>query len=172
MATKKSERIIIAIIALVMTFGTLGTYLVIIWQGNNAQTPQAAPTNDQSSQLPIDPTAYKVSGPVTGLQVQDLKVGTGAAVAAGDTVRVHYKGTIAQTGAKFDSSYDRGEPLTISLGQVIPGWQQGMIGMQVGGKRRIIIPSVLGYGAQGQGTIPPNADLVFEVELLAINPPK
>jgi FKBP-type peptidyl-prolyl cis-trans isomerase len=171
MATKKSERIAIAVIALVMTFGTLGTYLAIIWQNNNAQTDQTAAATQSQQQYPVDPTAYKVKGVVSSLQIQDLKVGTGSAVKAGDTVRVHYKGTIAQTGVKFDSSYDRGEPVTIPLGNTIAGWAQGMVGMQVGGKRRLIIPASLGYGSQAQAGIPANSDLVFEIELFAINPP-
>jgi len=171
MATKKSERIAIAVVALVMTFGTLGTYIAIIWQNGNAQTDQATANTQSQQQYPVDSTAYKVKGAVTSLQAQDLTVGTGAAVTASDTVRVQYKGTIAQTGVKFDSSYDRGEPITIALGSTVPGWQQGIPGMQVGGKRRLIIPASLGYGSQTQPGIPANSDLVFEVELIAINPP-
>lgn len=168
------QRITIAIIAVVLVFGTLGTYLLVIWQNNNSTTTQSNPNTaaTDASQQQKDPTAYIVHGTVASLQEQDLTVGTGTAVQAGDTVRVHYKGTIAQTGVKFDSSYDRGEPLTISLKGVIPGWQQGMVGMRVGGKRRLIIPASLAYGNQPpEGSIiPANADLVFEIELLAVNP--
>lgn len=106
-----------------------------------------------------------------GLQINDIKVGEGAAAKAGDTVSVNYKGTLTD-GTQFDSSYDRGEPFEFTLGQgnVIPGWDQGVVGMQIGGVRQLTIPPELGYGTQGAGdAIPPNATLVFEIELLAIN---
>src|SRR5205085_7956961 len=97
-------------------------------------------------------------------------VGTGATAAAGDTLSVNYVGTL-DNGTKFDSSYDRGVPFAFRLGagQVIPGWDQGIPGMRVGGKRRLVIPPSLGYGASGvPPAIPPNAILHFDVELLAI----
>lgn len=174
-STHKYQRIVIWVITAALVVGTLGAYFIVILQNsskNNTQSASQTATDTSTKQedLPVDPTAYKVEGKVTQLQVVDEKVGTGAGVKEGDNVRVHYKGTIAQTGAKFDSSYDRGEPATFSLSRVIPGWSQGMQGMQVGGKRRMIIPSDLAYGAQGNGPVPANADLVFEVELLAINP--
>ncbi len=176
-STHKYQRIIIWVITAALVVGTLGAYFIVILQNNSSNktstTSQAASDTDTTTkqeELPVDPTAFKVEGKVTQLQVVDEKAGTGVGVKVGDSVRVHYKGTIAQTGAKFDSSYDRGEPATFSLSQVIPGWSQGMQGMQVGGKRRMIIPSDLAYGAQGNGPVPANADLVFEVELLAINP--
>lgn len=177
--TKKSTRIVIWVIAIVMAAGFLGSYFLIILENNNQSAQQNDPTKSNpsaQSNLSTDPTAYKVSGPVDSLQITDETVGTGAEVKAGDTVRVNYKLTNAQTGVKYDSSYDRGEPATISLNQVIPAWQQGIPGMKVGGKRRLVVPASLGYGAQGtqdsQGNtaIPANTDLVFEVELLAVNP--
>lgn len=105
-----------------------------------------------------------------GLQITDLKVGRGAVARSGDTVSVHYRGTLTN-GTEFDQSYKRGEPFSFTLGagQVIRGWDQGVAGMRVGGKRRMVIPSSLGYGAQGAGNaIPPNATLVFMVELLKV----
>ena len=104
------------------------------------------------------------------LQFIDLKVGTGPAAAPGDTVRVHYTGWLAN-GNKFDSSRDRGQPFDVTLGQgqVIPGWDEGIPGMKVGGRRKLIIPPKLAYGDQGQPpTIPAKATLYFTVELVAI----
>ena len=103
-------------------------------------------------------------------EIQDIRVGSGPAAKAGDTVSVHYVGTLAN-GTKFDSSRDRGRPFSFTLGQgrVIKGWDLGVPGMQVGGLRKLSIPAEEGYGARGAGNvIPPNADLVFEVELLEI----
>jgi FKBP-type peptidyl-prolyl cis-trans isomerase len=99
----------------------------------------------------------------------DLVTGTGATAASGDTVTVHYVGTFTN-GQKFDSSYDRNQPFVfrVGAGQVIAGWDQGVPGMRVGGKRRLTIPPDLAYGSRGQGPIPPNSTLVFEIELLSI----
>jgi FKBP-type peptidyl-prolyl cis-trans isomerase FkpA len=109
------------------------------------------------------------SGP-TSLQIEDLTVGTGATAAAGDTINVLYTGTFLD-GKVFDASSLHGNsPFTFQLGagQVIKGWDQGLVGMKVGGKRRLTIPSALAYGAAGAGTIPPNTPLRFEVDLLSI----
>ena len=106
----------------------------------------------------------------TGLGYVDLVEGTGARPRTGDTVRVHYTGWL-KSGQKFDSSHDRGQPLTfpIGRGRVIKGWDEGVGTMKVGGKRKLVIPAHLGYGAQGAGgVIPPGATLIFEVELLGI----
>ncbi len=105
-----------------------------------------------------------------GLKIYDEVVGTGKEVKSEDTVTVNYVGYL-ENGTKFDSSYDRNSPFTtqIGVGQVIKGWDEGIVGMKVGGKRRLMIPSGLGYGAAGAGSsIPPNANLVFDVELLSV----
>ncbi len=104
------------------------------------------------------------------LIIEDLDIGTGDTCKAGDHVSMHYTGWLTN-GKKFDSSIDRNDPFSFQLGvgQVIPGWDQGVEGMQVGGKRKLTIPSKLAYGEMGAGgIIPPNATLVFDVELLAI----
>lgn len=108
------------------------------------------------------------TGP-TQLVVEDITVGTGATAAVGDTVTVHYVGTLLN-GTQFDSSYSSGRPFTfrIGAGQVIAGWEQGVPGMKVGGKRRLTIPPSLGYGSRANGPIPANSTLRFEIELLSI----
>ena len=104
------------------------------------------------------------------LKIEDLKVGTGEEAKAKSKITVHYTGWLT-TGQKFDSSVDRGQPFsfTLGIGQVIQGWDQGFAGMKVGGKRKLTIPPHMGYGERGAGAvIPPNATLVFEVELLSV----
>jgi len=114
--------------------------------------------------------AAKTVTTASGLKYVDVKVGSGASPVKGKQVKVHYTGTL-ENGKKFDSSVDRNEPFTfvIGVGQVIAGWDEGVMGMKVGGKRKLIIPSKLGYGAAGAGgDIPPNATLLFDVELLDV----
>ena len=117
-------------------------------------------------------------GSVAEMQRIDDVVGAGTAATPGNTVTVHYTGWLfdekapQQRGLKFDSSLDRGEPFTFKLGagQVIRGWDEGVAGMKIGGKRTLLIPAWLGYGSSGAGgVIPPNASLVFEVELLGVS---
>src|SRR3989344_5955813 len=105
-----------------------------------------------------------------GLKVEDVKLGTGAEAKEGNMITAHYTGTLLD-GTKFDSSLDRGTPFSFQLGsgQVIAGWDQGVPGMKVGGKRKLTIPPDLAYGEQGiPGAIPPNATLIFEIELLSV----
>jgi peptidylprolyl isomerase len=114
--------------------------------------------------------ASKTVTTASGLKYVDVKVGSGASPVKGKQVKVHYTGTL-ENGKKFDSSVDRNEPFSfvIGLGQVIPGWDEGVMSMKVGGKRKLIIPAKLGYGASGAGSvIPPNATLLFDVELLEV----
>jgi FKBP-type peptidyl-prolyl cis-trans isomerase len=119
-----------------------------------------------------DPEPPGMKALKSGLKYRDLAAGKGAAAKPGNTLRVHYTGWLAKGKKKFDSSRDSGRPFNFKLGagMVIKGWDEGLVGMKVGGKRRLLIPAKLGYGARGAGgLIPPNADLVFEVELLGIN---
>jgi FKBP-type peptidyl-prolyl cis-trans isomerase FkpA len=138
-----------------------------------AQQPAA---QQSAAQQPA--TQQGASGKMTelpsGLKYTDTTVGTGDEATRGKKVTVHYTGWLynnGEKGKKFDSSVDRGEPFSFNLGggQVIPGWDQGVAGMKVGGKRTLIIPANLGYGARGAGgVIPPNATLMFDVELLKV----
>lgn len=130
-----------------------------------------APTNGIMNQPSASEgaTMGNVITTTDGLQIQDEAIGTGQEVKSGDTVTVNYLGTLTD-GTKFDSSYDRNQPFTtqIGTGQVIKGWDEGIVGMKVGGKRKLIIPPSLGYGDQAAGSIPPNSTLIFEIELLSV----
>ena len=129
-------------------------------------TIMSDPSMSQSAPKPVTTS--------TGLQIIDTKPGTGASPRTGQTVVVHYTGWLYENGVKgkkFDSSVDRNEPFEFPIGQgrVIQGWDQGVGTMKVGGKRTLIIPPALGYGARGAaGAIPPNATLIFDVELLSL----
>lgn len=131
-----------------------------------------------TQQTPQQAAAPVATGSAAELIKTDVKVGAGAEAVAGNNVTVHYTGWLydaaapAHKGAKFDSSRDRGTPFQFSLGagRVIKGWDQGVAGMKVGGQRTLVIPPEMGYGARGAGgVIPPNATLVFDVELLGVN---
>jgi FKBP-type peptidyl-prolyl cis-trans isomerase len=130
--------------------------------------PPAPATGGNSA--PSKTTGKPVTTP-SGLKYWDLKKGTGAVAKSGSPVKVHYTGWLTD-GKKFDSSVDRGEPFAFKLGagMVIKGWDEGVAGMKVGGKRQLRIPPELGYGARGAGgVIPPNAELIFDVELLGVD---
>ena len=142
---------------LVLLFTILG---VISMTSARAESDNTSPTK----------VTGKPTTTTSGLQYWDIVAGTGAPAVAGKQVKVHYTGWLT-TGKKFDSSVDRGQPFMFSLGggQVIKGWDQGVAGMKVGGKRQLRIPPELGYGANGAGgVIPPNATLIFDVELLDV----
>jgi hypothetical protein len=128
-----------------------------------------APSVEAPPPAPVVPAAA-APAPAAGLKKEDLKVGTGPEAKKGDQVSVHYTGTLTD-GTKFDSSLDRNQPFdfTLGAGMVIKGWDEGVAGMRKGGKRRLTIPSALGYGKTGSPpSIPPDATLKFDVELLTI----
>jgi peptidylprolyl isomerase len=137
--------------------------------GATATTAGTAPTGGATATKPVVDVP---SGPApTALQIKDLIVGTGPAAAAGQNVTVQYVGVDYATKKQFDASWDRGQPFSFALGQgqVITGWDQGVVGMKVGGRRELVIPPALAYGPQGQPpTIAPNATLVFVVDLVSI----
>jgi peptidylprolyl isomerase len=136
-----------------------------------AQNPvSASAEKSKNTEVVMDSSNDVVTTP-SGLQYVELEEGTGATPQTGQTVVVHYTGTL-ENGKKFDSSRDRGQPFSfkIGVGQVIKGWDEGVGTMKVGGRRKLIIPADLGYGARGAGgVIPPNATLLFDVELLKIS---
>lgn len=155
------------ILGFVLAIGVVGLfYLFVLKQSPQQEETNTMVQNQQSSNAPEGQEVTLTSG----LKMQDIKVGTGTEAKAGSTVVVHYTGTLLN-GQKFDSSFDHGQPFSFTLGEnrVIQGWEQGILGMKVGGKRKLTIPSSLGYGEQGAGNIiPPNATLLFDVELLGV----
>jgi peptidylprolyl isomerase len=136
-------------------------------------TPTATTAVKPPPQLSKEPTVnVPKTAPPTKLVTKDLITGNGKAATAGSTVTVNYVGVNYKTGKQFDASWNRHQPFTTALanGQVIPGWVQGIPGMKVGGRRELIIPPALGYGAKGAGSsIPPNSTLVFVVDLLSVS---
>jgi peptidylprolyl isomerase len=153
------------VLALVLAAGFLTT----------AIAPAPAQEGQPFTIQPVQPTALPVpEGPVVhreeregGLIVEDIRLGEGYEVKPGGAVVVHYHGTLKEGGKVFDSSFQRGEPISFPLSGVIQGWQKGVPGMKVGGVRRLTIPSAMAYGERGAGgEIPPNSDLVFVIELL------
>ena len=145
------------------------TILLVTLVACEKQEQPVAP-NSQPQTPSTAATSQPVVAGVTDLKIEDMKIGTGAIAESGKTVTVHYTGWLTN-GTKFDSSKDHGQPFKFQLGagQVIKGWDQGVVGMKVGGIRKLTIPPDLAYGSAGAGgVIPPNATLVFEVELLGV----
>ena len=136
-------------------------------KGSPPPAPGEKPIVPPNTDLVFDITLLDV------LQIEDTQVGTGEEVRPGATVKAHYRGTLKEDGTEFDSSYSRGQPIEFPLRAMVPGWQYGIPGMKVGGKRKLVVPFAMAYGDRGiPGKIPPRADLVFEIELVEVkNPP-
>ncbi|HKU18556.1 MAG TPA: FKBP-type peptidyl-prolyl cis-trans isomerase [Candidatus Saccharimonadales bacterium] len=180
MATRKRERIIALIIAVLFFGFSFALSFTVIWQlyKNSKESKHVDQTNStqstsNSSKGKLEGTKLQDFTPIAKidhLQADDLTAGTGQEVKSGDTVTVDYTGAVAATGVIFQSSLDSGQPVSFGLNGVIQGWTQGLPGMKVGGTRRLLIPASLAYGANppsGSG-IPANADLVFDVTLHSI----
>ncbi len=155
-----------------LLIGALPLALALSGCGNNPpKAAEGAPAAAASAApAATDASVGKARTLPDGLQITDERIGTGDVAEAGKTVTVNYVGTL-ENGAKFDSSYDRHQPFSFQLGagQVIKGWDEGVAGMKVGGKRQLVIPADLAYGAQSPSpAIPPNSTLVFEIELLGV----
>lgn len=172
--TKWPTRVIFFFLAMLFLIPIVASGVYVIYQSNKDNNKQKETTslNNSTNSNKLAGTQLgnftPLTAPVAQLQTIDTTVGSGAAVKAGDTVTVNYTGALASTGTIFESSLDSGQPATFGLNQVISGWTNGLPGMKVGGTRRLIIPASQAYGASGQGSIPPNADLVFDVTLISI----
>ena len=163
--------------ALLFLVSAVGVSVAIFWQATRPPDQSPQDSNNLLCQIQLTqgqetikpPTEYKSDKAVTQLQTTDLDTGTGEAVKAGDCLSVKYYGTLASNGKLFDENFTSSQALKFELGsgQVIPGWDEGLVGMKVGGMRRLVIPSELAYGNQSVGEIPANSDLVFTVKLLA-----
>ncbi len=169
------------IFLITLTLGVIGGILFIVFLSNPGEQLKENTRFDKSFDPELRTEGLTTSMPIqqneqsqneeapADLQIEDLTPGTGVEAKIGNTVSVHYKGTLLN-GTTFDSSYDRGTPFSFTLGQntVIQGWERGILGMKIGGKRKLVIPSDLAYGPRAIGLIPANSTLVFEVALLDI----
>lgn len=146
--------------------GSVGIYIFVLFTSDGQGVDSSSQTaQTQTETLTVEP-AFIVNDPITELKTEDQQVGTGAEAKSDSTIKVKYKGGLAKNGQIFDQST---EPIELSLDAVIVGWKEGIPGMKVGGKRKLLIPAAKGYGEQGAGTsIPANSDLVFEVELVEV----
>ena len=171
------KNIFIIIVVLIFVAGAIwffyAKYKSVDKSLNPSVSPSVSPTPSVSGSQTPSPSGAQSQYPTDKISGQEIVVGTGAVAKAGDKVTVNYVGTLLN-GTKFDSSYDRKQPFSFTLGagEVIQGWDIGVAGMKVGGKRKLIIPPQFGYGSQAIGSIPANSTLVFEVELLSIAPSK
>jgi FKBP-type peptidyl-prolyl cis-trans isomerase len=176
-SASRTQRFIALTGALVFLLTTVGFSVLVVLQLRNEgkqQTQEESLRQTQAKEGKLEGTPLADFTPtesVAELQKIDLNPGNGAEAQPGDNVTVHYTGAVAKTGTIFQSSLDRGEPIAFNLSEVIKGWTDGVPGMKVGGKRRLLIPAAQAYGPNpppGSG-IPANADLVFDIELVKID---
>lgn len=176
---KVHERVLawVSVLVVLIGVGALSAASIIqqiITDHQTAAASQTATTNtctdDQTESTLPTPAAYTVSGRVSNLQSTDISMGNGATAQNDDCLVVKYYGTLATNGTVFDETYTKPTAFAFRLGQgqVIPGWDKGVLGMKVGGERRLVIPASLAYGNQAAGSIPADSDLVFYVKLLRI----
>ena len=172
---RRRDRIIALVIAIAFFATSFALSFFVIWElyrGNKeAKTVNQPNTSNTDEQTPLQGTKLAGFDPmasVDSLQKVDITVGEGKEVKPGDTVTVHYTGALTADGTIFQSSKDTGQPATFGLDQVIKGWTEGIPGMKEGGKRRLIIPAEMAYGAQERPGIPANSALVFDVELISV----
>jgi FKBP-type peptidyl-prolyl cis-trans isomerase len=174
---KIGQRIAALTLSVFFLFSAIGFSGLVIWQSHqqskrDKELAKNATTDNQLKENSVGDQKLENFTPVTqvdSLQKIDTVVGTGAEVKPGDTVTAHYTGALAKNGVVFDSSISRGQPATFPLSGVIKGWQDGVPGMKVGGKRRLLIPASQGYGEAGSPPrIGPNEPLVFDIELISI----
>jgi peptidylprolyl isomerase len=191
----RRRRLIITVVTPVVVLVVIGVFVVLSKSSGTATDSASSTTASTTASTTPSSTALKAGSaagkpcvalsealpagapnvdvptgpPPTTLQITDITTGTGPAVTASDTVTVNYIGVSCSTGAIFDESFSGGQPATFGLNQVIPGWTEGLQGMQAGGVRKLVIPSVMGYGSSGQGAkIAPDETLIFVVELESI----
>ncbi len=162
----------VAVMALALAFIRFDTNtFTALNTGSNsiANTASVVVANDDATKTAIE-GSVGLDGELKRLVVDDVQLGEGAEVKTGDSVTVHYVGTL-KDGSKFDDSYVRGTPYTFTVGdgKVIKGWDEGLVGMQVGGERILVVPPDMAYGNRQVGPIPPNSPLIFKVELVSIN---
>lgn len=171
MSTKPHQRIFALVLALLFLGTTVAVSAVVILQAHSeSQANKTNASQGASKESKLEGTKLAGFTPVDKVdkvEFTDIEKGTGAEIKPGSTITFHYTGALAKDGTIFQSSHDTGQPITYPLSQLIKGWQEGIPGMKVGGKRRLFIPAAEGYGAQEQPGIPANSDLVFDIEVTA-----
>ena len=176
----RTQRVVSFILATIFIASTLGAVLLVFMQNNEANTEsqQANQTTEQSTEKTNQNTMEgkmlenftPTKDRVTKLDIKDVVVGTGAEATETSTITAHYTGALVATGVIFQSSKDGGQPFTSPLSNLIEGWKIGIPGMKAGGVRRLTIPAEQAYGSAGSGaSIPPDSDLVFDIELISVN---
>lgn len=177
-------RVVALILAITFFVSTVGFSAFVVYEATRDDEPASNEVSNSSSNNSAESVANEQEAgvlagtvltgfttrdePVAELEIIDTVEGTGAAVTLEDTITVHYTGALVADGTIFESSKDGGQPISFGLTGLIPGWQEGIPGMKVGGVRRLVIPAEKAYGARDTATIPANSDLVFDIELVGI----